>query len=58
MLLLFYCQPFLGQSENVLLIKPFLAHLTDAEIHQVMTSGFSTISGSVLYGYLAMGKLK
>ncbi|SAL98983.1 hypothetical protein [Absidia glauca] len=47
--------PFLGQSENVLLIKPFLAHLTDAEIHQVMTSGFSTISGSVLYGYLAMG---
>jgi CNT family concentrative nucleoside transporter len=46
----------LGQSENVLLIKPFLAHLTDAEIHQVMTSGFSTISGSVLYGYLAMGK--
>ncbi|KAI8096920.1 Na+ dependent nucleoside transporter C-terminus-domain-containing protein [Halteromyces radiatus] len=47
--------PFLGQSENVLLIKPFLAHLTDAEIHQVMTSGFATISGSVLYGYFAMG---
>ncbi|ORZ20361.1 Na+ dependent nucleoside transporter C-terminus-domain-containing protein [Absidia repens] len=47
--------PFLGQSENVLLIKPFLPHLTDAELHQVMTSGFATISGSVLYGYFAMG---
>ncbi|ORX50509.1 hypothetical protein DM01DRAFT_1324925 [Hesseltinella vesiculosa] len=47
--------PFLGQSENILLIKPFLPYLTDAEIHQVMTSGFATISGSVLYGYLTMG---
>ncbi|KAI8062413.1 Na+ dependent nucleoside transporter C-terminus-domain-containing protein [Gongronella butleri] len=47
--------PFLGQSENILLIKPFLPYLTDAEIHQVMTSGFATVSGSVLFGYLQMG---
>ncbi|CAO3648206.1 unnamed protein product [Cunninghamella blakesleeana] len=47
--------PFLGQSENALLIKPFLPHLTKSEIHQVMTSGFATISGSVLYGYIALG---
>ncbi|CAO3592496.1 unnamed protein product [Absidia cylindrospora] len=45
----------LRSIENVLLIKPFLPHLTDAELHQVMTSGFATISGSVLYGYFAMG---
>ncbi|CAO3633801.1 unnamed protein product [Cunninghamella echinulata] len=47
--------PFLGQSENALLIKPFLPHLTKSEIHQVMTSGFATISGSVLYGYISLG---
>lgn len=47
--------PFLGQSENPLLIKPFLPYLTMSEIHQVMCSGFATISGSVLYGYMTMG---
>lgn len=47
--------PFLGQSENALLIKPFMPYLTKSELHQVMTSGFATISGSVLYGYIAMG---
>ncbi|GAA5796581.1 Na+ dependent nucleoside transporter C-terminus-domain-containing protein [Helicostylum pulchrum] len=47
--------PFLGQGENALLIKPFLPYLTNAEMHQVLCSGFATISGSVLYGYIAMG---
>ncbi|KAL0086392.1 Na+ dependent nucleoside transporter C-terminus-domain-containing protein [Phycomyces blakesleeanus] len=47
--------PFLGQCENAMLIRPFLPHLTTAEMHQIMTSGFATISGSVLYGYIAMG---
>ncbi|KAI7890802.1 Na+ dependent nucleoside transporter C-terminus-domain-containing protein [Mucor mucedo] len=47
--------PFLGQGENALLIKPFLPYLTNSEMHQVLCSGFATISGSVLYGYIAMG---
>lgn len=47
--------PWLGQSENALLIKPFLPHMTNAEFHQIMTSGFATVSGSVLYGYIAIG---
>lgn len=38
-----------------MLIKPFIPHLTDAELHQVMTSGFATIAGSVLGAYIAMG---
>jgi len=37
------------------LIKPFIPHLTDAEIHQVMASGFATIAGSVLAVYISMG---
>lgn len=44
--------PFIGQGESAMLIKPFVAHLTKAEIHQVMTSGFATIAGSVLVAYM------
>ena len=47
--------PFVGQQESAILIKPFIAHLTDAEIHQVMSSGFSTIAGSVFVAYVAIG---
>ncbi|KNF00216.1 hypothetical protein PSTG_06630 [Puccinia striiformis f. sp. tritici PST-78] len=47
--------PFVGQGESVILIRPFAAQMTAAEIHQVMASGFSTIAGSVLTAYVAMG---
>lgn len=47
--------PFIGQGESAMLIKPFVAHLTMAELHQVMTSGFATIAGSVLVAYLGLG---
>ncbi|KAL6706410.1 hypothetical protein ACN47E_005516 [Coniothyrium glycines] len=47
--------PFIGQGESAMLIKPFVAHLTMAEMHQVMCSGFATIAGSVLVAYISMG---
>ncbi|TAQ89179.1 hypothetical protein B7494_g2491 [Chlorociboria aeruginascens] len=47
--------PFVGQGESAMLIKPFIEHLTLGELHQIMTSGFATISGSVLSAYIAMG---
>jgi len=47
--------PFIGQGESAMLIRPFIAHLTMAEIHQVMCSGFATIAGSVLVAYVGMG---
>ncbi|KAL7273665.1 hypothetical protein RUND412_003461 [Rhizina undulata] len=47
--------PFIGQGESAMLIKPFVAHLTSAELHQVMCSGFATIAGSVLVAYIGMG---
>lgn len=47
--------PFIGQGESAMLIKPFVAHLTMAEIHQVMCSGFATIAGSVLVSFISMG---
>lgn len=38
-----------------MLIRPFVAHLTQAELHQIMCSGFATIAGSVLVAYIGLG---
>ncbi|KAI1655188.1 H+/nucleoside cotransporter [Daldinia decipiens] len=47
--------PFIGQGESAMLVRPFIAHMTMAEIHQVMTCGFATIAGSVLVAYIGLG---
>lgn len=46
---------FLGQSESILTIKPYLKDLTKSEYHAVMVAGFSTVSGSVLAAYMNFG---
>ncbi|KAL2064286.1 hypothetical protein VTL71DRAFT_4780, partial [Oculimacula yallundae] len=47
--------PFVGQGESAMLIRPYIPHLTSSELHQIMTSGFATIAGSVLGVYISMG---
>ena len=47
--------PWVGQGESACLVKPYVDLMTESEIHLVMTSGFSTISGSVLTAYVALG---
>lgn len=47
--------PFIGQGESAMLIRPFISHLTLAELHQIMTCGFATIAGSVLVAYIGLG---
>lgn len=47
--------PFIGQGESAMLVRPFVPHLTLAEIHQVMCCGFATIAGSVLVAYIGLG---
>ncbi|KAF9112370.1 hypothetical protein BGX27_003476 [Mortierella sp. AM989] len=47
--------PFVGMSEASMLVGPFVSEMTDAELHQVLTSGFATISGSVFLGLLTFG---
>lgn len=37
------------------LVKPYVNVMTDSEIHLAMTSGFSTISASVLLAYISLG---
>ncbi|KFB43851.1 hypothetical protein ZHAS_00011701 [Anopheles sinensis] len=46
---------FLGMSESPLLIRPYLKDLTHSEIHSIMTSGFATVSGTVLAAYISFG---
>ena len=47
--------PFIGQGESAMLVRPFVPHMTLAELHQVMTCGFATIAGSVLVAYIGLG---
>lgn len=46
---------FLGMTESPLMIKPYIKHLTESELHAVITSGFSTVSGGVMVAYIAFG---
>ncbi|CCM05697.1 uncharacterized protein FIBRA_07929 [Fibroporia radiculosa] len=47
--------PFIGQGESACLVKPYVDLMTASELHLTMTSGFSTISGSVLLAYINLG---
>ncbi|KAH0827922.1 Na+ dependent nucleoside transporter C-terminus-domain-containing protein [Lanmaoa asiatica] len=47
--------PWVGQGESACLVKPYVNVMTPSEIHLVMTSGFSTISGAVLSAYVSLG---
>jgi CNT family concentrative nucleoside transporter len=47
--------PFVGMSEASMLVGPFVSQMTEAELHQVLTSGFATISGSVFLGLMTFG---
>jgi len=47
--------PFIGQGESACLVKPYVNSMTSSEIHQMLTSGFATIAGSVLAAYINFG---
>lgn len=46
---------FLGTTEAPLLTKPFLPDLTRSELFAVLVGGFSSVSVSVIGGYVLMG---
>ena len=45
---------FVGQTEAPLLIRPFIASMTNSELMAVMTGGFATVAGGVLVAYVGM----
>ncbi|MFN6525360.1 NupC/NupG family nucleoside CNT transporter [Nostoc sp. ChiSLP03a] len=46
---------FLGPTEAALIVKPYIANMTQSELHAVMTGGFATIAAGVLGAYLSFG---
>ena len=46
---------FVGQAEAPLVVKPFIPAMTRSELFAVMVGGLSTIAGSVMAGYVALG---
>ena len=46
---------FVGQAEAPLVVKPFIPAMTRSELFGVMVGGLSTIAGSVMAGYVALG---
>ena len=46
---------FIGQTEAPLVVRPYIARMTRAELMVLMTGGMATIAGSVLAGYIAFG---
>jgi CNT family concentrative nucleoside transporter len=47
---------FVGQSEAPLVIRPYVAKLTQSELMACMTAGFATTGGGVLAAYVLMLK--
>ncbi|MFH0983582.1 MAG: nucleoside transporter C-terminal domain-containing protein [Planctomycetota bacterium] len=45
---------FVGQTEAPLVVRPFIAKMTESELMTLMTGGFATIAGSVFAAYVAM----
>lgn len=46
---------FVGQSESPLVIRPYLASLTPAQLFTVMTVGMAGVAGTILAAYASMG---
>jgi len=46
---------FVGQTEAPLVVKPYIARMTQSELFAVMCGGLASVAGSVLAGYASMG---
>ena len=46
---------FLGQTEAPLVVRPYLPHISRAQLFSIMTTGMASVAGSVLAAYAQMG---
>ncbi|WP_033135489.1 NupC/NupG family nucleoside CNT transporter [Aeromonas finlandensis] len=46
---------FVGQTEAPLLVRPYIAKMTDSELFAVMCGGLASVAGAVMVGYAGMG---
>jgi CNT family concentrative nucleoside transporter len=45
---------FVGMTESVLIVRPYLERMTRSELFTLMTLGMATVAGSVMVAYVAM----
>lgn len=45
---------FVGQTEAPLVVRPYIARMTQSELFTMMVAGMATIAGAVLAAYIAM----
>jgi CNT family concentrative nucleoside transporter len=46
---------FMGNAEAPLIVKPYIARMTQSELLAVMAGGFATISGGMMAVYISLG---
>ena len=46
---------FVGMTEAPLLVRPYVAKMTESELFTLMTAGMATIAGTVLLAYTSLG---
>jgi len=46
---------FMGQTEAPIIVKPYIARMTQSELLSLMTGGLATIAGSVFAVYVSLG---
>ncbi len=46
---------FLGQTEAPLVIRPYVARVSDNQLFTIMVSGLASVSGAILAGYASLG---
>ena len=46
---------FVGQTEAPMLVKPYIAHMSQSELFAIMVGGVASIAGSVMAGFAGLG---
>ncbi|CAL1543282.1 unnamed protein product, partial [Lymnaea stagnalis] len=46
---------FMGPVDSVMIIRPYLKHVTPSEIHCLMANAMSTVTGSIIGLYIVLG---
>jgi CNT family concentrative nucleoside transporter len=46
---------FVSQAEAPLVVRPYIRSISDSQLFTIMVTGMSTVAGSMLAGYAAMG---